>query len=147
MKTIKPTKAEVGAMFESGLNCSQCVLGQLADELGYDTEELHRIAHSFGGGMFRGDTCGTVVGALLAIGMAYGGSCDEECDEAVHEKVHDFIEKFTARFGSIYCRELLGYDFSVPGEKEKAFAAGATIERCPDFVRGSLEILEEITEK
>ena len=50
MKTIKPTKAEVGAMFESGLNCSQCVLGQLADELGYayyDKEIVTEIAKKY----------------------------------------------------------------------------------------------------
>lgn len=146
MSIVKPTKAEVSAMFAAGLNCSQAVLGRLDNELGYDVEELHRIAHSFGGGMFRGDTCGAVTGALMAIGMAFGGSCDEDCDNVVHEKVHTFIEEFTKRFGSIYCRELLGYNFSIPAEREKAFELGVTLEKCPAFVVGSLEILEKLLE-
>ncbi len=146
MKINKPTKSEVSAAFASGLNCSQCVLGQLADELGYDIEELHRIAHAFGGGMFRGDTCGTVTAALMAIGMAHGGSRDEAADEVVHGKTHEFLEKFKERFGSIYCRELVGYDFSDPVQKEKAFELGVTLEKCPAFVAGAIELLEEILE-
>ena len=43
-------------------------------ELGYDKDEASRMAAPFGGGMFRGDTCGAVVAAMIAIGMRYGHS-------------------------------------------------------------------------
>ena len=52
--------SEISAMFAGGLSCSQVVLGQWADELGYDEEESRRMASAFGAGMFRGETCGAV---------------------------------------------------------------------------------------
>jgi len=135
------TKSEVGSRFLAGDNCSQCVLAQWSDKLGYDEEELKLMASCFGGGMFRGDTCGAVTGALIAIGLAFGDD-----DELAHDKVAQFRAKFTERFGALNCRDLVGYDFSVPGERDKAMEAGATIEKCPDFVTCALEILDEMFE-
>ena len=139
MGTSKLTKSEVASRFIAGHNCSQCVLSPWADELGYAEDELMRIAASFGGGMFRGDTCGAVTGALIALGMAYGDDSD-----LLHEKVAEFRAKFTERFGALNCRELVGYDFGVPGERDKAMEAGATIEKCPAFVVTAQEILDDL---
>ena len=72
MKAIKPGKSEVAAKFAAGTHCAQCSLCPWAEELGYDPEELERMAAAFAGGMFRGDTCGAVVGSLIAIGLACG---------------------------------------------------------------------------
>ncbi len=141
-----PTKTEIASRFMSGLNCSQCALAHWADELGYDTEELYRIGAGFGGGMFHGDTCGAVTGSLMALGMAFGGSGDEESNAIIHEKVKAFQTAFTERFGSLDCRKLLGYDVSVPGEKEKAVESGKMIDLCPMLVVGAIEIMEELME-
>jgi len=130
------TKTEVMAKFSAGLTCAQCVLGQWADALGYDEEELHRMAAGFGGGMFRGDTCGAVTGALIALGLA----CGDDPDNA-KARVADFQNAFLARFGSLVCRDLLGYDLSKPGEFERAAESGRLMGLCPDFVIGALEIL------
>ena len=64
------TKEEVMAKFAAGGQCAQCTLVPWADALGYDEDELMRMAAAFAGGMFRGDTCGAVVGALMALGLA-----------------------------------------------------------------------------
>ena len=144
MNVNKLTKSEVAARFMAGANCSQCVLCQCADVLGYDEDELQRIAAAFGGGMFIGDTCGAVTGALMAIGMAYGGDGGDDAIDLVHEKVAEFRSKFTERFTHLNCREQLGYDFSDPAQKEEAFEKGVTIEHCPALVIGSLEILDEM---
>ena len=139
MSINKPTKAEVASKFLSGGNCSQCVLCSCADILDYGEDELQRIAAAFGGGMFRGDTCGAVTGALIALGMAYGDD-----SALLHDKVAEFREKFIERFGKLDCRDLVGYDFGIPGERDKAMAAGATIDLCPGLVVGAVEILEDI---
>ena len=139
MGTSKLSRAEVASKFVAGMNCSQCVLSQWADELGYDEDELRRMSAAFGGGMFRGDTCGAVTGALIAIGMAFGDD-----SALLHEKTAEFQRRFTERCGALNCRDLIKYDFSVPGEKEKAMGAGVTIERCPIFVVTALEILDDM---
>lgn len=139
MGTSRLSKTEIASRFIAGANCSQCVLSQWADELGYDEEELCRMAAAFGGGMFRGDTCGAVTGALIAIGLAYGDDND-----AVHEKVAEFREKFIARCGALNCRDLIKYDLSLPGEKEKALESGVMIDYCPNLVVAALEILDDM---
>jgi len=143
MKAVKPTKAEVAAKFEKGFHCAHCSLSPWADALGYDEEELYRISGAFGGGMFRGDTCGGVSGSLMAIGMACGGS-DPEAIALAKQKTGEFQKAFTERFGSTICRELIGYDMSIPGEHEKADEAGVLMDRCPELVSGAVEILNEI---
>ena len=133
------TREEVIAKFARGGQCAQCTLAPWADGLGYDEEELLRMAAAFAGGMFRGDTCGAVTGALMAIGLAYG---DDAALTA--EKTAEFQAAFTERFGSTICRELLGYDFSVPGQLEEARASGKMTELCSTLVRGASEILQEL---
>ncbi len=126
----------------SGLNCAQSVFGAFAERFDYAPEEFYRIAAGFGGGMYRGDTCGAVTGAVMVLGAAYG---DDR--KTVSEKVKAFQEAFTARFGTTICRGLLGYDFSVPGAHEEAVAAGVMREKCPGYVVGAVEILEELLEQ
>ena len=133
------TKDEIIARFAAGANCAQCTLAPWADGLGYDEEELLRMGAAFAGGMFRGDTCGAVTGALMALGLAYGD------DPAVTaEKTAQFQAAFSARFGSTICREILGYDLSQPGALEQARESGAMTERCSAFVRGASEILQDL---
>ena len=133
------TKEEVMAKFAAGGQCAQCTLVPWAEALGYDEEELMRFAAAFAGGMFRGDTCGAVTGALMALGLACG---DDAALTA--EKTAQFQAAFTERFGSTICRELLGYDFSKPGELEKARESGKMLTDCAAFVRGASEILREL---
>lgn len=132
--------------FKERMHCSQQVLMEWAEQLGYDREEAAKIASPFGGGMFRGDTCGAVAGAMIAIGMRHGNGTpgDVDKDDAMQAKVKEFQEKFTARHGSTMCRDLIGYDFSKPEERAEAFASGKTMEICPKLVQDALEILDEI---
>ncbi len=130
------TKEELAARFSVGGLCSQCTLEPWADALGYDAEELRRMSAGFGGGMFRGDTCGGVTGSLMALGLALGDDI-----ELTKQKVAEFQAAFIERFGTTICRELLGYDLSVPGELEKARASGKMLEVCPVVVRAASEIL------
>ena len=139
MNPMKPTPTEIAQAFLKGGNCAQAVLGQYAEELGYDREETDRVAACFGGGMLMGDTCGAVTGALMTIGL----SAEPEEAEA---KAALFEQKFRERFGSCRCRELLGYDMSIPEEAEQAKASGKLIDLCPHLVIGALEILDEILE-
>lgn len=140
------SKNEILKKFQGHIHCSQIVLGQWAEELGYDREECMRMAAPFGGGCFRGDTCGAVAAAMVAIGMRYG-HCedgDEAGDMVMKEKVAEFQAKFKEKQESLICRELTGYDFSKEGEFEKAVESGVVFQKCPELVNCALEILDEI---
>lgn len=143
MDIVKPSKSEIAAKFACGLNCAQCVLGQCADALGYDEEELYHMAASFGGGMFRGDTCGAVSGALIAIGLAFGGDTPEDT-AVVKQKVAELQSAFAEKFGSTICRDLVGFDFSRPGDHDAAAASGKLSDFCPELVCFSVEQLKAL---
>ena len=148
MMNGKLTEDQVLQRFRGNMHCSQVVLMEVAEDLGYDREEAGRIATPFAGGMLRGDTCGAVTGALIAIGMRFGNGelGNKKQDRICQKKLTEFQERFTARFGSTICRDLLGYDFSQPGQTKAAFADGRVYAVCPGFVIGALEILQELLE-
>ena len=85
-KNMTPEVALQG--FGSGFDCSTCTLAHVADKIGLDEETALKISGAFGGGMWRGDTCGAVVGALMAIGMKYAQTeaGDEETKNNMLEK-------------------------------------------------------------
>ena len=112
---------EVLEMFGKGFDCSQIVLSQVSEKLGITREEALKIAACFGGGMWHGETCGCVVGALIALGMKYATTeaNDQEKKDKLLELKAQFEEKFCKKNGSCICREILGYDLSVPEEMAK----------------------------
>ena len=132
--------------FKAGFDCSQVVAMQWAEEFGYDEEEAARVTSAFGGGMSLGGVCGAVSGAMVALGWKYGHSAAGELNkkEQVRRKAAEFQQKFAARRGSIVCRELLGYDFSKPGQREAAQQSGATSSVCPGVVLDALAVLDEV---
>ena len=120
-------------------NCAQVVLGSFSERLGLDKEKAEALAAPFGGGRHRGETCGCVNAATMVLGLKYG-----EDKALLAEKVAAFDEAFKDKHGSTQCKEILGYDFSKPGELEKAFESGAIAENCPKCVADSIAILKDM---
>ena len=140
------TKDQINKGFTECMHCSQQVLMEWTERLGYDRDAAARMAAPFGAGMFRGDTCGAVSAAMIAIGIKYG-HCqpgDAAGNAAMIEKAAAFQKEFITRHGSTICRELVGYDFSKDGELEKAMESGKVFEICPGMVQSSLKILDKI---
>lgn len=53
--------------------CSQAVLLSLQEEFGIENEESFKSATVFGGGVsYQGETCGALIGALMALGLVIG---------------------------------------------------------------------------
>ena len=135
------------SQFNKGHNCSQSVFSTFAPEFRVSEETALKIACAFGGGMARmGDTCGAVTGALMTIGLKYGriDPEDEASKEKTYALVQEFVKRFKARHETIVCRELVGYDISIPEEHDKAEEENLFDEICPDFVGSAAEILDEI---
>jgi C_GCAxxG_C_C family probable redox protein len=142
----KMDKMSVAELFMKGFDCSQVVLAECAGDLGITREEACRMSAAFGGGMGVGETCGAVVGAMIALGLKYG-HCREDAMEqkdVMNRKRAEFIEAFRGKYGSCACRDLLGHDISVPGEFDKVLEEGLLFDFCPQVVCDTLEILEKI---
>lgn len=107
------------------------------------------IACGFGVGMgYIGETCGAVTGALMLSGLKYG-KVDVE-DNGAKDKPYDFVQEFTKRFkainSSVKCKDLLGFDLSIPEDLDTVKEKQLFRILCPKFVRDSSEIIEELLE-
>lgn len=145
----KMTKEKAGASFAAGIDCSQVVFGHAAEKIGIDPDDAKKIASAFGGGMWAGQTCGCVTGALMAIGYNFG-HCkdgDVETKDNMLKKKYAFEEAFKVKHGSLICKEILGYDLSVPEEMEKIMEEGLLSTLCPQIACDACEILEQILEE
>ena len=133
-------------LFTQGYDCGQVVLARYAERFGLDEEDALKIASCFGGGAHCGQLCGCVTGALMAIGLAHGFS--EEQDnvgkQITERESLEFQRRFREKFGSLCCHDLLGYDVSIPEEKMQIGETGVIQQRCPDYVAGACEILDDI---
>ena len=108
---------ESAKTFNDGFNCAQSVFVPFAGEHGLDVGTAGLIASAFGAGMGRmQETCGAVIGALMAIGLKYGyaRSDDQEHRDIVLRKTRELTRRFREEFGTIKCRDLLGCDLNTP---------------------------------
>ena len=120
-----------------------------AEYLGFEDDEMARVASGFGGGMFHGDVCGCVSGAIMALGLMYGHeeANDWERKEDILSKVKKLQKAFEERCGSIYCRKLVPFDFALEGEFEKAMESEILFEQCPGFVLVAIEEVQKIVDE
>lgn len=130
-------------LFELGYNCAQAVLCAYEDLLPLPSHALKALACPFGGGMRHGSVCGTVTGALMALGLL---SKPYAQDEAAHKTMcahltTAFVTSFKARQGQLNCRDLLGYDVLNPQEVLKN--AHIKKQTCPQLVQAAVLLLEE----
>jgi len=142
--TITEEQALMG--FGTGVDCSQAVFGEFAEQLGLDRETAQKIAAPFGGGMWHGETCGCVVGALMTIGLKYGQgeAPDQEKKQIMLAKKTKFETAFTARHSSCICKEILGYDLSNPKEMTKVMEENLFAKICCKCVVEACGILTDI---
>lgn len=140
------TEQEVLKKFGEGFDCSQVVLSNVYDKLGITEEEALKIGACFGGGMWHGETCGCVMGALTAIGLKYATTKpnDQEAKEKLLKIKAEFEEEFCKKNGSCICKEILGYDLSKPEEMKKIQEEKLLETKCPKVVLSTCEILEKM---
>ncbi len=132
--------------YNNNFNCSQGVFTAFATEMGMDEKLALRIATNFGGGERKGELCGAVAGALMALGLRCG-HCDSEDAEGkakAYAVSTEFMDRFIKENGSVVCRDLLGYDLTK--EEDMAVIAEQNLFRsfCPKMVESAARILDEM---
>lgn len=134
--------------FSEDYNCAQSVLLTMFEHWNGKSELIPKIATAFGGGIGRcGSLCGALTGGLMAIGIKYGTnepSLENRLD--TYELAQALYRQFEERYGTVLCRELIGYTLSNPEESEKAHDANVLEEKCTNFIRTVIEILFELDE-
>jgi C_GCAxxG_C_C family probable redox protein len=127
-------------------NCAQGTLLALQEELGLEGGRDVLKAASFMPGVASSrETCGALLGAVMALGLAYGrdrlSSPEWKTPEAdvewqkTRRKVNNLVEAFRAEFGSIQCRvirtTIMGRDYDpLDPNDRRQFALDGGIEKC-----------------
>lgn len=136
-------KAKLVDQLFSDFNCSQTVFSLFAGDLGIDEKIALKIASGFGGGMACAETCGAVTGAYMVIGMKHGHNIpDPEAKANTKFRIQQFNAEFIKEHGSLICKELIGYDISIPEEAYAASEAEVFQIKCPVFIKTACNILE-----
>ncbi|RLC49589.1 MAG: hypothetical protein DRH79_08855 [Candidatus Cloacimonadota bacterium] len=136
---IKSKHAEL--LFDSGLSCSQAVLGAFIKELNLPHPIAMKISSAFGGGMAGSrETCGAVTGALMVIGLKYGRILPDDLDakEKTYELSKELFQSFECKYKSLLCRELKLDDTSTPAKKQLDHL------KCTAYVKDAVKIVEEL---
>jgi len=134
-------------LFESGLECSQAILGAFCDSYGLDKNIALKMSTGLSAGMCCAGVCGAVSAAVLVIGCKYGHTRPE--DVAVKTtcigKVREFLDAFKERNGGrISCRDILECDIFTPEGYQKATDEELFTTVCTDMVVKSATLLEEL---
>ncbi|MHA1243108.1 MAG: C-GCAxxG-C-C family protein [Candidatus Heimdallarchaeota archaeon] len=130
--------------FSDDYNCSQAVLKGVIEEMGYYFDEAPMVTAAYGGGIIgRGEVCGAVSGALMALGVINGNKISDlvEFKKTTYEDSKVFYEQFEGKFGCSTCNGIIGVDPNDPDGREKARDAGTFAERCPKFVAEAVRIV------
>ena len=135
-------------MSSRGCNCAQIVFSYFAEKNGLDINKALKITSAFGGGMGKGDVCGAITGAYMAIGLIYGNDLENSDRSILKQKIKEFDLEFQKISVERRCEDILGVNV---GDKEKVmeFAKKNPDFKaiCPKLVINSINIIEKLEEK
>lgn len=145
------TRQEVAAGYhDRGYGCAQAVLATFAPDYGLDERTALAIATGFGSGMGRMcEVCGALTGAFMVIGLKHGkvetdGTKYGTETETSYWLVSELARRFEQRHGSIFCRDLIGYDLSDPEQRAEVVRLDLFRTACGGYISDAIELLEEI---
>jgi C_GCAxxG_C_C family probable redox protein len=136
--------------FQNGNSCAQSILSAFGKDYFKKPEDAARLAAGFEAGIaFRGEVCGAVSGAAMAIGLKYGHSnLNEELPkERLYKLTNEFLATFEKKCGATGCNKLLNVDISTQEGIEKAIENNLFATVCANAIKTSAEILTDIFEK
>lgn len=132
--------------FSNSFNCAQSVFTTFATQMGMNEKTALMVSTGFGGGARNGEICGAVSGALMVLGLKFGhfDSNDKEQKAFAYKLCCEFCDKFRKANKSIVCRELLGYDLSIPEQNAKIREKNLFKTVCPEMIKSAVIILEDM---
>ncbi len=123
-----------------------------AYELGNEDMLWSCIAFNGGIGGQQQAPCGAVSASAVCLGLRHRCSLDEmeKAKQArldARQDASELVRSFTEKFGSIICRDLLGFDFSDAKAYRQFQESGVWKEKCDNYVRFIIEKLYELDER
>ncbi len=135
-------------------NCAQTSFAVLQQEFDLDGGPILKALTPFPGIALRGETCGAVIGCLMAIGLVYGREDLEDWKGylASLPPSRRFCRRFEGEHGSTACADLLEtklghrYDLASRFDALRYAAAGGK-KTCAKIIASAVQIAAEIIAK
>jgi C_GCAxxG_C_C family probable redox protein len=121
---------------------------------GLNNEDILWTCIAFNGGIAGQQTapCGAISASTVCLGLRHRCSLTDKQKAKkerldAREDASQLVRNFTERFGTIICRDLVGFDFSKP-EAYRAFQESSKQQnKCNEYVEFVIEKLYELDEK
>ena len=134
-------------------NCAQTSFLSLQEVFDLEDGAILKALTPFPGIALRGETCGAVVGSLMALGLVYGRDREKLEDLSAYlgslPPARRFCSRFEKEYGSTMCGDIVEAQFgrrfnlADPAEAMEWMNCGA-IEKCSAVVRTAVRIAAEI---
>ncbi len=151
--TSKTGQKVTSLLMDSG-NCAQTCFAILSEEHGLEGRQILKALTAFPGIALRGETCGAVIGSLMALGLIYGR--DDLKDWKGYLGSLPSARRFCARFeemhGGTTCdailQEKLGRNFDLADSVDVvAYASSGGPEVCAKIVTSAVKLASKGIEK
>jgi len=136
-------------LLQSG-NCAQTCFAILNEEFDLDGDQVLRALTPMPGIALRGETCGAVIGSLMALGLVYGRDDLKDWNGYIGSlpPARRFCKRFEEINGSTSCNaileEKLGRSFNLAYNVDAlAYATSGGPEVCAEIVAKAVEIAAE----
>ncbi|MBN1652312.1 MAG: C_GCAxxG_C_C family protein [Deltaproteobacteria bacterium] len=148
---LKQLGQKAGDYEELLANCAQGTLLALQEKFDLGNAQTLKAATAMSGIALRGETCGSVIGSIMALGMFFG--CDNPGDFTASRRVirasRKFCRQFEAIFGSCNCRDIqqriFGRSFNLANSNDmEAFTRADAGKKCRLAVEKAAKIAGEI---
>jgi C_GCAxxG_C_C family probable redox protein len=92
--------------------------------------------------------CGALSASAVCLGLRHRCSLEDkdqakQCRSTIRRYASDLVRSFNDKFGDISCGDLLGIDFSKPGEYQRFRDSGIWKEKCEKYIQFIIEKLYE----
>jgi C_GCAxxG_C_C family probable redox protein len=137
-------------------NCAQTSFISLQEVFDLEDGSITKALTPFPGIALRGETCGAVIGSLMALGLVYGRDKNQLNDYRKYlgslPSARRFCRAFEKDFGSTMCGDIVEkqfgkrYDLADPGEAMEWANQGA-VEKCGQVIRSAVHIASDLITK
>ncbi len=133
-------------------NCAQSTFFALEQHFDLEGGPTLKALSAFPGIAHRGETCGAVTGAMLALGLVFGTDEGSGDLNSAYEPAREFCHRLEEAEGSLQCSELLekgigrSINFTSPIDM-RDYSASNGPAFCAGIVKTAVQIAAEIIER
>jgi C_GCAxxG_C_C family probable redox protein len=140
--------AKAREFFAGNYNCAQSVMKAILTETDLDFSQIVPLTAGLGGGMaHEGNVCGSVSGAIAALGVLNSSHYSDilKHKEVTYAVAEEFVRRFKKEHGSILCNDLTGVDIKDTKARNRALKDGTFAKVCPHYVESAVKIVLELS--